>query len=157
MKSLTREDWYRFAGLLKVRTDRHIPRRRIWLSDTFFRQFKEKSYDFRKDRSEYSPKSQIDGIFSIYMRGDLRLFENSNYKKLDPRYPNVYELKTHDFRIFGFLISKGEYCAVLLEEKRNLRNIKSYKAFIERTKIFIRDLKIPNPKVNKDEIDEIAD
>jgi hypothetical protein len=70
-----------------------------------------------------------------------------NYRKLEPHAEHVWELKTIDVRLFGWLATKGTIILVCGTLKENVKNYKLYAPFIQEVIAFRDALDLNPPKV----------
>lgn len=74
------------------------------------------------------------------------LFYGRDRRKLDPLMRHVWELKTPDVRIFGWLPKPRHFIAVCGEMRRNLKPAAKYQPHIERVVQFRDALELDHPK-----------
>lgn len=157
MSSLpSRDRWLEWGGL-SVADFPGLPaqRRRVWLAPKFVEQ-RVGMEDWPLDRDRFEgPKAQVDYVLQHYAEGARRFQEGFDYKKLRTAPFPIYELRTRDVRVFGFILGRGEFCAVATLPKSSLRGKGSYEAPIQDVIDFVSELKIPPPKYSKDQIDGI--
>ncbi len=139
-----------FEGLLR-------PRRRVWASAEFVLVF-EAMRGWPMDRDGYeSPRKQTEAMLREYSEGQRRMVDGYDFKRLRRPPEAVYEFRPRDVRIFGAMVSKGEFCAVAAMPKSELRNAQSYQPFIEKTVEFIRALAILPPRFHASRFDDVMD
>lgn len=137
-----------FPGLVKSR-------RRIWVAPELMDHLSSESkLDWDQDEWE-SPNAQVKYILQHYAEGYFRLQAGWDHKKLRAIPVPVYELRTRDVRVFGFLLQRGEFCAVLAKPKKELRNRSDYDEPINSVVSFVTALGVPPPKFSKEPIDAI--
>ena len=110
----TRDHWLDWAGLhIAEFPDLPMQRRRVWLSQHFVEQF-DRMETWSKDQDFFEgPKAQVQYVLQHFAEGARRFQEGYDYTKLKlPSFP-VYEFRTRDVRVFGFLLGRGEFCAIL--------------------------------------------
>lgn len=151
-----RDQWLEWSGLkLAAFPNIEEPRRRIWFSPKFDEQLKAMgNWELDQDKEE-GPKQQVEIALNNYAEGAHRLQDGWHYKALRPAPFPIYELRTRDVRIFGFLIGRGEFCAVIAARKADLRRRKDYEPMIQTVIDFVAGLTIPPPKYSKDTFDGI--
>lgn len=151
-----RERLYEYTGLKPVEfSNLKNCRRKVWLSAYFAEQFQEMDYWNLGLRRQESAKEQVSYILNFYAEGAHRLDDTFHYRALKGFDYPVYELKTQDIRIFGFLLRPGEFCAVLAKPKGDLLRYKLYEKPIKEVISFIEELLLPSPKFSKDRFDAI--
>ena len=152
----TRDHWLDWAGLhIAEFPDLPMQRRRVWLSPHFVEQF-DRMETWSKDQDLFEgPKAQVQYVLQHFAEGARRFQEGYDYTKLKLSSFPVYEFRTRDVRVFGFLLGRGEFCAILALPKSGLRKRSDYNWPIQFVINFKSELKIPPPKYSKERIDEI--
>lgn len=92
-----------------------------------------------------SPYEQVEQRLYDYCLGRPLAYDRDR-KLLTPAGFSVWELKTTDVRLFGWLPLRRHFIAVCGEMKRNLRTIGSYRPFIDQVVAFRSDLDLDPPK-----------
>lgn len=92
-----------------------------------------------------SPYEQVEQIFFDFIIGRPMAY-SVNYRRLEPLHQNVWELKTVDVRIFGWLTRKRHFLAVCGDLKDNLTSGKLYKPHIKNVFDFREGLNLDEPK-----------
>jgi hypothetical protein len=92
-----------------------------------------------------SPYEQVEQLFYEFIVGQPMAY-SVNYRKLEPISRNVWELKTVDVRVFGWLTRKCHFLAVCGEFKDNLKAAKLYKPYIDAVCVFRDRLDLDEPK-----------
>lgn len=72
-----------------------------------------------------SPYEQVELLFYDFIVGRPMAY-SVNYRKLEPHPRNVWELKTVDVRVFGWLTRRCHFLAVCGDLKDNLKSAKLY-------------------------------
>lgn len=102
------------------------------------------------------PIEQVDAVFHEYIIG-RHLDENHHFKPLSwtPDW-SIWEFKTPDIRIFGWLVEKDAFVCAFGDMKDEIELMKKYGAYIAKTK-YVRDqLPLNEPKyVASKEYDDV--
>ena len=91
------------------------------------------------------PIEQVEMVFYEFVVGRPMSY-GVNIKKLEPVGHHVWEMKTEDTRIFGWIARKGCFVAVDVEMKSNLTTNALYTPFIESVVAFRTQLNLDPPK-----------
>ena len=92
-----------------------------------------------------TPLEQIEQIFHDYITGKVMAYDTQR-KRLEPDANFVWEFKTPDVRVFGWLPRKRHFIVVTGQMKRNLKPRKLYKSYIQQVVAFRDGLKLDPPK-----------
>lgn len=99
----------------------------------------------RKRGRDLTPIEQIEQILFEFVIG-RRFAYGSDHRKLDPLTQHVWELKTEDVRLFGWIPLKAHFIIVRGELKDNLIPSKKYTPYIDQTIAFRNQLNLDEPK-----------
>ena len=152
----TRDQWFEWSGLRQLGFPNLAGgRRRIWSSPQFLVQMNEmENWPLDRDRRA-GPKQQVEYALQHFSEAKHPLQPDWHFKEKRASACSIYYLRTRDVRVFGFLLGRGEFCAVFAEPKSSLRKQTDYEAPFQEVIHFIRELKIPPPKCSKDAFDDI--
>lgn len=92
-----------------------------------------------------SPYEQVEQIFYDFVVGHPMAY-SVDYRKLDPITQHIWEFKTQDVRVFGWLCRRRHFVAVCGDFKDNLVRAKQYKPYIEQVSAFRQALDLDEPK-----------
>ncbi|MDP3161036.1 MAG: hypothetical protein Q8N31_13530 [Reyranella sp.] len=92
-----------------------------------------------------SPYEQVEQIFYEYVIGRPMAYARDR-KKLNPVGYHVWEFKTPDARLFGWLPKRRHFIVVCGQMKRHLTNNKDYAPYVEKVVHFRSTLDLDEPK-----------
>ena len=121
--------------------DRYVTHTTDW--DTWFEQ-QLKQVAAKRGRN-LSPYEQVEQILYDFVTGRPMAY-GVDYKKLEPIGQNVWELKTPDVRVFGWLVRKRHFVAVCGDLKDNLTTMKAYRPHVKTVFEFRNTLDLDPPK-----------
>jgi hypothetical protein len=116
----------------------HTPDFGLWLENAL------KPVPCKRGRN-LSPYEQVEQVFYDFIVGRPMAY-SVNYRKLEPHYQHIWELKTLDVRIFGWLPRNRHFLAVCGDLKDNLTSGKLYKPHVKTVSDFRSSLDLNDPK-----------
>lgn len=96
--------------------------------------------------ADMTPMEQVSALFSEFILG-INFSTDRRFKKLN-RTPsfNVWELKTDDIRIFGWVPQKDHFICAFGDSATVVKDFSMYGAYMAKTKYVIDDLNLNEPK-----------
>ncbi len=125
-----------------------LPNRRLYASPDFVRWLDAELPELEGDTvdADLSPIEQVFALFHKYVVGES-FGSDRRFKKLSGT-PNhhVWELKTDDVRVFGWVPKKDVYICCYGDLKLSIETLKKYGRYIAQTKFFRDHLDLDEPK-----------
>lgn len=98
----------------------------------------------KRGRNE-TPSEQVEQLFYEFIVGEPMAYD-VDIKKLDPLGWHVWEFKTPDVRIIGWIVRKRHFIGVCGELKDNIPHAKNYKPYIAKVVDYRNGLDLDAPK-----------
>ena len=96
--------------------------------------------------ADLSPFEQVATIFSEYIVGE-NFSDDRRFKKLRKTpSPHIWELKTDDVRIFGWVPHKDQFICVYDDEATKIKALNTYGWYMQKTKNVMDSSNLDDPK-----------